>query len=398
MPAPGILNLADNDYLELARDPEVVAAAAAAAGKAASASASPLITGWREEHERLVRALCERHGFAHGMLWTSGYAANSAVLGALPRGGDIALADRLVHHSMIAGLLRSGARVQRYPHLDLGRMEAWLSAEARAGELSAKGRHGPPGRPGNPQGTAAATRPCRQSGNAPAAPRPWAVSDRVAFVVTESVFSMDGDYPDLARLADLKRRLGFRLVLDEAHALGWYGPDGSGMARASGATAAVDVFVGTLGKALASGGAYTLFHDEALRDYLVNFAGEFIYSTMIPPANAAAALAALERMRALSGDQAQWQASSRSFRAELRADGWRAPEGESPIVPVRLDGEGAAVSLGEALRAEGILAAAVRPPTVPAGTSRIRFSLKRSFGQAESRRVLAAMAGWRKGR
>jgi 8-amino-7-oxononanoate synthase len=376
MPAPGILNLADNDYLELARDPEVVAAAAAAAGKAASASASPLITGWREEHERLVRALCERHGFAHGMLWTSGYAANSAVLGALPRGGDIALADRLVHHSMIAGLLRSGARVQRYPHLDLGRMEAWLSAAAT---------------------DASATLPDRQSGNAPAAPSPLAVSDRVAFVVTESVFSMDGDYPDLARLADLKRRLGFRLVLDEAHALGWYGPEGSGMARASGETAAVDVFVGTLGKALASGGAYTLFHDEALRDYLVNFAGEFIYSTMIPPANAAAALAALERMRALSGDQAQWHASSRSFRAELRADGWRAPEGESPIVPVRLDGEGAALSLGEALRAEGILAAAVRPPTVPAGTSRIRFSLKRSFGQAESRRVLAAMAGWRKG-
>ncbi|MGH7996103.1 MAG: aminotransferase class I/II-fold pyridoxal phosphate-dependent enzyme, partial [Opitutaceae bacterium] len=115
----GRLNLADNDYLDLARDPAVVSGAADAARRwGASACASPLVTGWKEPHERLIRALCVWHGFSHGLLWTSGYAANGAVLSTLPAAGDLVLADRLVHHSMIAGLLRSGARFQRYPHLD----------------------------------------------------------------------------------------------------------------------------------------------------------------------------------------------------------------------------------------------------------------------------------------
>jgi 8-amino-7-oxononanoate synthase len=161
----------------------------------------------------------------------------------------------------------------------------------------------------------------------------------------------------------------------------------------------VDVFVGTLGKTLASGGAYALFRDPAARDTLVNLAGEFVYSTALPPANAAAALAALGRIRTLAAaGQAAWQAGSRGFRQALRAAGWDAPEGDSPIVPVRLGSEAAAVSLAEALGAQGIRAGAVRPPTVPAGTSRLRFSLKRTFRPADQARVLAAMAAWRQGR
>lgn len=348
---PGILNLADNDYLGLARDPAVAAAAAEAAGRwGTSASASPLITGWREVHEELVRTLCAWHGFGCGLLWSSGYAANSAVLGTLPAPGDPALADRLIHRSMIAGLRRSGARIRRYPHLDLDSLERWLG----------------PGRAARP-----------------------------VFVVTESVFSMDGDYPDLRRLAELRRRSGFFWVLDEAHALGWYGPQGAGLAAAAGVAGEVDVLVGTFGKALASGGAYTLFRDEAVRDYLVNFAGEFVYSTALAPTCAAAALAAAKRVRELAARQGDWQASSRAFRAALRAGGWAAPEGDSPVVPVRFDTEEAALSLAESLRGEGILAAAVRPPTVPAGTSRLRFSLKRGLGAGDFERVLRAMDSWR---
>ncbi|HTQ29732.1 MAG TPA: aminotransferase class I/II-fold pyridoxal phosphate-dependent enzyme [Opitutaceae bacterium] len=348
----GELNLADNDYLDLARDPALAAAAAAAAAEyGTSASASPLITGWREPHARLVEALGAWHGFSCGLLWSSGYAANSAVLGTLPQRGDLVLADRFIHHSMVAGLLRSGARLQRYDHLDLGQLEEWL---ARA--------------------------------------RP---SGRQVFVVTESVFSMDGDYPDLARMAELKRRHGFCWIVDEAHALGWYGPEGAGLVRAAGVAAGVDVFVGTLGKTLAAGGAYTLFHDEAARDHLVNVAGEFIYSTALPPANAAIALVALARIRELAGAQPQWHERSRAFRSALHAAGWSAPPGESPVVPVRLDDEDAALALAGALRQAGIYAAAVRPPTVPAGTSRLRFSLKRTFSHGDMERVLAAMAGWR---
>jgi 8-amino-7-oxononanoate synthase len=347
-----ILNLADNDYLALAHDPAVAAAlTAAAAEHGTSASASPLITGWRKPHAVLVEALGRWHGFPCGMLWSSGYAANAAVLGVLPERGDLVLADRFIHHSMVAGLLRSGARLRRYGHLRLDQLEDLLQ-EAR-----------PSGRP--------------------------------VFVVTESVFSMDGDYPDLVRMAELKRKHGFCWIVDEAHALGWYGPEGSGLVRAAGVEGAVDVLVGTLGKTLASGGAYTLFRDETVRDYLVNLAGEFIYSTALPPANAAAAAAALERVRTLATQQAEWQTVSRNFRRRLQAEGWAAAGGDSPVVPVQLNAA-AALSLSDALRRAGILTGAVRPPTVPAGTSRLRLSLKRTLGEADMTRVLAAMAAWRK--
>jgi 8-amino-7-oxononanoate synthase len=352
----GAINLADNDYLALARDPAVVAAVAEAAREyGSSASASPLITGWRKPHEVLVEALCAWHRLPHGLLWTSGYAANAAVLGTLPQKGDLVLADRLIHHSMIAGLVHSGVRIHRYPHLDLGRVESALAEPEAAG--------------------------------------------RPAFVVTESVFSMDGDYPDMARLAELKRRHDFCWILDEAHALGWYGPEGAGLARAAAVQGAVDVLVGTLGKTLASGGAYTLFRDAAVRDYLINKAGEFIYSTALPPANAAGAMAALNRVRELApAGQEGWQDNSRRFRAMLRDQGWDAPGGESPVVPVRMGDEDAAVSLASCLREAGILVGAVRPPTVPAGTSRLRLSMKRTHTPDDLERVLKAMAEWRDGR
>jgi len=352
---PGALNLADNDYLALARDPGVAAAVGAAARtEGTSASASPLITGWRAPHARLVDELCEWHGFPCGLLWSSGYAANSAVLGLLPQRGDLVLADRLIHHSMIAGLLRSGARLQRYEHLQLAQLEEMLQRAAAAG--------------------------------------------RPVFVVTESVFSMDGDFPDFARLAELKRRFGFCLVVDEAHALGWYGPEGAGLLRAAGVEAAADVLVGTLGKTLASGGAYALFRDEAVRDFLANEAGEFVYSTALSPLNAVAASAALVRVRELAPGQRTWQEGSRDFRARLRAAGWAAPAGDSPIVPVGLNSPEAAVAAAEHLRGRGIFTAAVRPPTVPKGTSRLRFSLKRTFDATAATRVIDALVEWRSGR
>ena len=200
---------------------------------------------------------------------------------------------------------------------------------------------------------------------------------------------------ELGRMAALKRRYGFFWIVDEAHGLGWYGPKGAGLVREIGVEGDVDVLVGTLGKTLASGGAYTLFQSEAVRDYVVNLAGEFIYSTALPPANAAAAGAALTRVGELAPQQHEWRAVSREFRADLRRAGWVVPKGDSPIVPVRLDTAEAAVALAAALRTAGILAAAVRPPTVPAGTSRLRFSLKRTFGATEARRVLAVMNRWR---
>lgn len=388
--AAGTLNLAENDYLDLARDPTLVATVAEAARlHGTSAAASPLITGWQPPHAALVAELGAWHGFSCGLLWNSGYAANSAVLGALPRRGDLVLADRLVHHSMIAGLLRSGARLQRYEHLDLAHLEELLEKNRGMGvsPMSDTVAVGP----------ALVARPSSipDAARRQAAPLQPARSSRAVFVATESVFSMDGDQTDLVRLADLKRRYGFFLIVDEAHALGWFGPEGAGLVRAAGVADAVDVLVGTFGKTLASGGAYTLFHDETVRDWLVNFAGEFIYSTALSPLNIAAASAAIARVRELASDQPRWHAASHAFRTLLRAEGWDAPDGDSPIVPVKLGRADDAMSLAAALRERSILVGAVRPPTVPAGTSRLRISLKRTFTEADAERLLAAMHAWR---
>ncbi len=349
-PSADDLNLAGNDYLELARDPAVASAMADAARQAgSSASASPLVTGWRDAHQDLVATLRDWHGFAEGLLWTSGYAANAGVLGTLPRPGDLVLADRLIHHSMVAGILKSGARLRRYPHLDLVALERLLEGEAEAGH------------------------------------------SRAVFVATESVFSMDGDFPDLGRIAALRRRYGFCWILDEAHALGWYGRTGAGLAEEHGVAAEVDVLVGTCGKALGAGGAYTLFHGGPWRDALVNHAGEFIYSTALPPPVAVASRAAVGRARELAPERAAWRDASRALRARLRSAGWDAAEGDSPIVPVLTGSEERTLVMAEKLRRAGIRAAAVRPPTVPAGTSRLRFSLTRGFGPGDALRVLMAM-------
>jgi 8-amino-7-oxononanoate synthase len=352
-PQDGELNFADNDYLDLARDSAVAAAVSRAVfTHGASASSSPLVNGWRAPHAELCAALCDWHAFPHGLLWSSGYAANAAILSSLPRSGDLVLADRLIHNSMIEGLTRSGARLRRYAHLRLDQLET---------ELAAAGA-------------------------------------RTVFVVTESVFSMDGDYPDLKRIAELKRRFGFFWILDEAHALGWYGENGAGLAAAAGVAGSVDVLVGTFGKALGSGGAYSLFRDEAVRDHIVNHAGEFIYSTGLSLPSVAAAGAALGRVRELAAEQPAWHAASRRFRDRLRAEGWDSPLGESPVVPVNLGAPDDALSMAETLRAAGILVAAIRPPSVPMGTSRLRFSLKRTLSEADAGRVLAAMRKWRASR
>ncbi len=419
------LDLANNDYLRLSQHPAVKAAAVAATERwGCSSSGSPLITGYTAEHDALLDTLKQWCGFPCGLIWNTGFAANAAILSGLPRRGDLVLADRLIHNSMISGLLASGARLQRYRHLDLDHLRELLEKN-RAGEGA-------------------------------------------VFVVSETVYSMDGDYPDLHAMAALKERYGFVWILDEAHALGWYGRTGSGLIEAAGVTGAVDVMVGTLGKGLGSMGAFTLFQDEVLRRYLINHAGEFIYSTYLPPACAAAARQAVELLRENPGQCDRLHALSRVFRQMLpgvpgsdapdpeRKDtddlaagiaaascpvistadyptvagtdphGWPAgdkkskadeneysdagvnPEGpanadsrgvagadsrvvagaDSPIVPVRVPDP---VKAAAALLEQGIRVGAIRPPTVPAGEGRLRISLNAELGEADLKRVAAAV-------
>lgn len=333
-PDENVLNLADNDYLGLASHPEVKAAAAEAIERhGCSASAAPLVTGFRSPHLRLVERIGAWYGVSTDQIlpWNSGYAANHAVLGLLPQKGDLVLADRLVHHSMLAGILASGARLRRYPHLDLDQLQNLLEQ-----------------------------RPSKQA----------------TFVVTETVFSMDGDLPDLARLAALRQRHRFVLVLDEAHALGWYGERGAGLAEKEKLVEQADVLVGTLGKALGSHGAYVVFRDSAVKRQLENFAGEYVFSTFLAPAAAAAAAKAIDLAESLALEGATRRQASATFRQNLRSEGLPVPKGDSPIIPVPLGQADIVTKVADLLENEGLKVAAIRPPTVPLGTARLRLSLK----------------------
>ena len=205
-------------------------------------------------------------------------------------------------------------------------------------------------------------------------------ADQVVWVVTESVYSMDGDSPDLMKLAELKRRFGFIWMLDEAHALGWYGPQGQGLAKQMGMNDCVDILVGTLGKALGSMGAYSLFRDPLLREAMINEAGEFIYSTYLSPLLAAAATAAIGCASEMAPSAEQWRDT---------------PTGDSPIVPVVIGEEAKVIALGKYLAERGFAVGAIRPPTVPEGTARLRLSLKSSTIWAELESLIGAMNVWR---
>ena len=357
-PSKKILNLSANDYLALSSDPQIIEATKNSLNfYGTSASASPLVSGWTKAHEDLVTTLCTWHKFSTGLIWSSGYAANVALLSTLPKVGDIIFADKLIHNSMIAGLKKSGATFKRYPHLDLDMLEVLLKSEASRNSVTNK---------------------------------------RTVFVVTESVFSMDGDYPDLKKIASLKEKYPFIWILDEAHALGWYGLLGAGLAQKQGVTSFVDILVGTLGKTLASSGAYTLFHKDTISNYLINHAGEFIYSTALAPSNTAAATAAVSRVKSLVSEQNQWHTLSSQIRDRLTKLGFKTLLGESPIIPVFLDSEEAALSLKNVLQEAGILVAAIRPPTVPQGTSRIRISLKRGVTENDLNYLIEVMSRWKK--
>ena len=344
------INLADNDYLGLARDPVVVEAGIAALRNwGASSSASPLVTGYTQLHQQLEQTLAAWQGYAHGLVLNTGFAANAAVLGGLPKAGDVVLADRLVHASMLEGIMASGARLRRFPHNDLDALELMLHEEPAL--------------------------------------------DGVIFVVTESVYSMDGDSPDLRRLASLRQRFGFCWVLDEAHATGWYGATGSGLQEGQGVPAAADIVVGTLGKGLGSQGAYVLSHAPEVRDALINFAGEFVYSTYLAPSCAAAALAAVERVKGMSGERAELHALSHAWRDGLVEAGFAVPSGDSPIIPLILGDSDVTLKYATALRSAGFMVSAIRPPTVPVRTGRIRISLRRGLSPAVLSSFVSALKG-----
>ena len=335
------LNLSDNDTLGLRNHSALVEAARSATARwGTSSSASPLISGYTEVHAKLEKTLSNWYDGRPALVWNSGYAANQAVLKLFVDRGDLILADRLIHNSLISGILQTGARLIRFRHNDLDHLETLLEKHQ---------------------------------------------SEHAIHLITESVYSMDGDYPDLQKIVQLKSRYPFNWFLDEAHAIGWYGQTGSGLAEASGVLEQVDILIGTLGKALASSGAFTLFREEWMRDYCINEAGEFIYSTYLPPSSAASAIAAIELTRQHPEWRTTGQANAHNFRQALLANGWDILGTESAIVPVLCGASETALKLGKIFSQNGIRVGAIRPPTVPKSQARLRISLKANLTEQNYR-------------
>ena len=349
-----VLNFSSNDYLGLSRHPLLVERAREwAARHGAGAQASRLVCGNLDLHEQVEAKLARLKGTEAALLLASGWQANAAVLPALLRAaagqGEIELyADKLNHASLHHGCQAAGARQIRFRHNDLDHLESLLAARA-----------------------AAAGKPVSR------------------FIVTESVFSMDGDRTDVARLADLADRYQAFVYLDEAHATGVLGPGGMGLAGL--APGRIDLAMGTFSKALGGFGAYVA-GSRALCDYLVNACSGFIYTTALPPAVLGAMDAALDLVPGLDAERARLAAAGDRLRAALRGMGLDTGDSSTQIVPALVGDEARALEMAAGLERQGLLALAIRPPTVPAGTSRLRVTLSAAHRDEDVSRLIDGFA------
>ncbi|MFO0950460.1 MAG: 8-amino-7-oxononanoate synthase [Isosphaeraceae bacterium] len=343
-----VLNFGSNDYLGLAADPRLAAASAEAAARFGSGSgASALVSGWCTTHQQLAKELARFERSESVAIFPSGFAANLGAVVALVGQGDAVYADRLDHACLIDGARLSGASLRVYPHADAARLGSILARE--------RDRY------------------------------------RRVLIATDGVFSMDGDLAPLAELAGLAERFDVMLLVDEAHGTGVFGPDGRGASSALGVADRVHVRVGTLSKALGSLGGFVA-GSARLVDHLINHARTLIYSTALPPPAAASALAALEIVQAEPWRRAHVFETADRLRAGLRViDGLTVPESVGPIVPLIVGEPERAVSLSARLLDRGLFAPAIRPPTVPAGTSRLRLSVTAAHAGADVDALIQAV-------
>ncbi len=341
-----VLLLCSNNYLGLAEEPAVREAAAEAAMRwGAGAGAARLISGNMSPHRQLERRLADFKGYESALLFGSGYLANSGTIAALAGDDGVIFSDELNHASIIDGCRLSRAETFVYRHGDVDHL-AWGLRRARG---------------------------------------------RASLIVTDGVFSMDGDLAPLAELLELARRNDCRLMVDEAHGTGAVGPGGRGSVAAAGLSGEVDVVVGTLGKALGSYGAYVCADRETV-EYLVNTARSFIFSTALPPPTVAAAEAALALLEAEPGRVERLRHNGAVLRAALAAEGLAASGAPTQIVPVAVGDATRTMELSERLLERGVFAQGIRPPTVPEGSSRLRFTVMATHREAELRRA-AGLAG-----
>lgn len=342
-----VLLFSSNNYLGLANHPALKRAAIQATERFGCGSgASRLISGSMAVHHELEARLAALKKTEAALVFPTGYHANVGVLSALMGPGDTILSDGLNHASIIDGCRLSRAEVRVYPHGDTCALDALLAV-------------------------------CPPSGR--------------RLIVTDTVFSMDGDLAPLAELVALAGRYDAWLMVDEAHATGVFGPHGGGLVEEAGLVDHVDIHMGTLGKALGGIGAYVA-GSRALIDWLVNRARSFVYTTGMPPASAASALAALDIVeREPERRQRLWD-NTRFLSDGLRELGYRLGETRSQILPIIVGDARQTMSLAEAVLRRGVFAHGIRPPTVPEGTSRIRVTPMATHTHAQLERTLDAFA------
>ncbi|HCC53873.1 MAG TPA: 8-amino-7-oxononanoate synthase [Desulfobulbaceae bacterium] len=332
-----LLDFSSNDYLALAEHPALIAAAQEALHRFGTGSgAARLMSGDLAVHHELEEAVARLKGKEAALTFGSGYLANIGIIPALLARHDLIFSDRLNHASIHDGCRLSGARLVRFRHNDLNHLEDLLKKKRGTG---------------------------------------------TALIVVESIYSMDGDRCQLRELVTLKERFGCLLMVDEAHATGVFGAKGGGVIEEDGVNGAVDLSMGTFGKALGSYGAYVAGNKEMI-DYLLNRARSFIFSTALPPAVTASSLAAV-RLIGHSSLRRELHEKIACFKDLLRTGGYLAELGPSQIIPIPVGESGVALKKADLLRAQGIFATAIRPPTVPDGTARLRFSITRHHSKAD---------------
>ncbi len=345
-----LLNLSSNDYLGLGDDTALLEGYLREfrlSSHAMTSSSSRLLTGNHPLYDQLENALAALYNRQSAMVFNSGYHANIGILPALCNRHDLVLSDRLNHASIIDGMKIAEAPYQRYRHADYDHLEELLAG--------AQGRY------------------------------------RQMFIVTESVFSMDGDLADLSRLVALKEKYGAFLIVDEAHGVGVFGVHGLGLCEASGMVPQIDIITGTFGKALASTGAFAVM-SSLVREYLLNTMRSFIFTTALPPVILGWSLLTLERQVSMFSERAALLQLAARLRHELTGRGFDVP-GESHIVPVITGGNDLAVALAERLKDAGFLCMPVRPPTVPEKGARIRISLRSTLQWEDIARIPEIIGG-----
>ena len=341
-----LLAFCSNDYLGLANHPEVIDAWRAGAERwGVGGGASHLVIGHSSPHHELELALAEFTGRPRALLFTTGYLANLGALTALVGQGDSVLQDRLNHASLLDGGLLSGARFSRYLHNDADSLGKRLD---------------------------------KATGN--------------ALVVTDGVFSMDGDIADLPALAAQAQARGAWLMVDDAHGFGTLGRHGGGVVEHFGLDMGqVPVLVGTLGKAFGTAGAFVAGSEELI-ECLIQFARPYIYTTSQPPALACATLRSLQLLRDEHWRREHLAALIRQFRQGAEQIGLHLMDSFSPIQPILIGDAARAMRLSAMLRERGLMVAAIRPPTVPAGSARLRVTLTAAHSAAQVQLLLNALA------